>query len=718
MVVTSFQTLASPVLVNGWDVEKEAVSDALMVPHSAPAPGSLWVVAPAKPSDTRTSSILQKSGWRLITYLARDGFLVQAPETAAGASVSALFSPETIRFATLLRADWKIDPAFRATRAGALAPARRIPVVIWSVGGSPDLGRAISDAGGDLMNRARRRGAERYGAVVDAGNLETFLQTLNQQPGVYTIEPGGGARLLNDNASAIVQSGSASGTRSIWHRGIHGEGQVVAVLDTGLDYDSCYFADDPLTTPPLVRGTAAGSPDLSARKVIVYDFLYSGDFAAGPEDFDNQGHGTLVSGNATGARFDNPFGSTVYNGMAPAARLIMQDGGYIGLDACSDLAALGCPVIDLTPFLDQAVMQGAHIHNNSWGDREDFFPQNTYTAPTSDMDDVTWRNPEFLITCAAGNQGTQGIDSVGSPSVAKNVLSVGATQSPSFGLSGDPERITFFSSLGWAADGRIKPDLTAPGQTRTSASDGDIQTGNCEFVFVQGTSMASPVVAGCAALVRQYFTEGWYPSGQRTPADAFTPTAALIKATLLNGTVDMTQTDTPPPNRHEGWGRIHLENSLYFAGDTRRVVALDSRDAFTTATLDPVVLRIRAAGNSAAGLLKITLVWTDPPASPAASTALVNDLDLRVTDIASSTTYWGNHFDFSPSNDGFTRPGGTPDRINNVEMVILPAATSGTFEVRVEPTSLVQIPQGLALVIGGDVSIDDLMNVNRGWMLY
>ncbi|MCX7001253.1 MAG: S8 family serine peptidase, partial [Candidatus Sumerlaeota bacterium] len=367
------------------------------------------------------------------------------------------------------------------------------------------------------------------------------------------------------------------------------------------------------------------------------------------------------------------------------------------INDCADLPALGCPVIDLTPFLNQAIAQGANIHNNSWGDRENYMPQNTYTAPTADMDEAVWRNPEFLIVCAAGNNGS-GNDTVGSPSTGKNVISVGAAQSPTIG--GSAESLANFSGRGWTSDGRIKPDLIAPGQTCTARSDYDVTTNNCNTLLLQGTSLASPVTCGAAALVREYFTEGRYTTGVKNAANATKPTAALIKAVLLNGAVDMSEVAGPPPNRDEGWGRIQLDNSLYFEGDARRIIAVDKRDYFTTATQSPYIIEFESQGNVSAGQIKITLVWTDYPAAPAATIALVNDLDLAVADANSSTTiYLGNRFDTS----GNSITGGSPDTLNNVEMIILPANTTGTFRLSVKPAHLVEPPQGFALVIGGDV---------------
>ena len=86
---------------------------------------------------------------------------------------------------------------------------------------------------------------------------------------------------------------------------------------------------------------------------------------------------------------------------------------------------------------------------------------------------------------------------------------------------------------GPTVDGRIKPDLIAPGIGITSAN-GYSEPGECRVSTSSGTSLSSPLLAGTAALVRQYFTDGYYPEGKQPTENGFVPMAALIKAVLVN----------------------------------------------------------------------------------------------------------------------------------------------------------------------------------------
>ena len=151
-----------------------------------------------------------------------------------------------------------------------------------------------------------------------------------------------------------------------------------------------------------------------------------------------------------------------------------------------------------------------------------------------------------------------------------------------------------------------------------------------------GTSMASPAVAGTAMLVRQYYTEGYYPSGAASVSDTFVPSGALLKATLLNSAVDMTGISGYPSNL-EGWGRLLADNALYFAGESRTLAVFDVRnpEGLSTGETDTHDISVTGSGE----VLRITMVFTDAPAAAGAAAPVVNDLDLRVTAPDGTTSY-------------------------------------------------------------------------------
>jgi subtilisin family serine protease len=495
-------------------------------------------------------------------------------------------------------------------------------------------------------------------------------------------------RLLNDASAWVGQSGlDGSQSTPVYDNGLHGEGQIVGVLDTGLDADMCQFYDDAEGLPPANTGPGAGSPDPDQRKVLVVNFLYSGDDPALPWDWDSHDHGTHVAGTIAG---DNPLSPGIrdgMDGMAPAAKLVVQDGGF-GTDDCADLPAIGCPAADLYPFFEQAYLQGARIHSNSYGDRENFTPHNIYSDGSEAADAFMWDHPEFLLVFAAGNNGPA-FASVASPATAKNVLAVGATNHGSSAGS-----LATFSSLGPTHDGRIKPDVTAPGANIISAdNDNDTATYNCSGRSMSGTSMACPTAAGLAALVREYYVKGYYPTGTATPANSLTLSAALLKATLIAAARAMESELIPPPSDQQGWGRLLLDDALFFPRDGRKLFAEDAVERFVSSGDPPDLYDIEILNS--AEPLQVVLAWTDYPSNPAASVNLVNDLNLEVTS-PSGDIYLGNVF-----SGGASVTGGSADILNNVEVVRIESPETGSWTVRVHPHAIPQPTQGYGLVATG-----------------
>jgi Subtilase family len=505
---------------------------------------------------------------------------------------------------------------------------------------------------------------------------------------------------------ASLQSGWASLATPINDHGIHGEGQIVAVLDTGLDYDSCFFAEPDGSAPPINTTLSGTTVDLSRRKVVAYDFLYSGDNPSNPAAYDNQGHGTHAAAAVAGDQ-ETPIMHDVDDALATGAKLIVQDAGYTGGDNCSQRPGIGCPV-NLGPILEQAYRQGARIHSNSWGDRQGAAPNATtptanYPQSAYDVDAFVDAHPDMLVVFNTGNFGNAGLPpprSLSAPGCAKNTLQVGGTRGV-YGVADDTMAI--YSLIGPTWDGRIKPDLAGPAYVEGADSDNNIDTHNCNVSEQPGTSWASPSIAGAAALVRQYYTEGWYPSGARSASNAIVPSAALLKATLIAAARQVPYQQTSSglvaaglvPSYTQGFGFPVLEDALVFAGGARKLHIADVATAYGLATGETATIHLDIHAGTP---LKAVLVWTDPPGvvrpTGDSTPELVNDLDLHVT--SPTTSLYGND-SLHP---------GQPDRLNNVEVVSMASPTAGSYTFDVHANTLGRGPrQGYALVITGDFAV-------------
>ena len=215
-------------------------------------------------------------------------------------------------------------------------------------------------------------------------------------------------------------------------------------------------------------------------------------------------------------------------GVAYEAKILAFDFGDAegNLDTPTDLYEMMYP-----PAFDA----GARISSNSWGGGY------SYDAKAKDVDDYVYDHPEFLIVFAAGNDGDlYGAYSISSPGLAKNCLTVGAAENafPVLNFTA----VASFSSRGPTLDGRIKPDVIAPGDALWSAAaSGSSGLATCSVTEKQGTSMAAPAIAGLAALIRQFLIEGHHRTYSSNGVNASQynetqPSAALVKAMLIAST--------------------------------------------------------------------------------------------------------------------------------------------------------------------------------------
>ncbi len=651
--------------------------------EAAPANDIQLVKFPG-PVSAQQRAALASAVRQVFTYLPHHAFLVRLPAssqtfsaTAVGALWSAPYLPE-----------YKISPEMALTRAsdGKLRP------VMIHIFPDVDVAAAVAEierlVGRQVEAATTATRFARARILLTGSEIANLREPLAARPEVFWLERESRRVFFNDDTVWVGQSGTdGGGATPVFDQGILGAGQIVGVLDTGIDIDSCYFAD-PAQTPAINECNGGTLINLDHRKVVAVDFLWDSECAGGinSSEWDTHDHGTHVAGTVAGDDFALPNQHNGRDGMAPQAKLVFQDCGY-EYNVCADCPGIGCPVIDLNPVFEQPYNQGARIHTNSWGDEEEDPAFGEYTSGSEDADTVMWNHPDYLLVFAAGNNGG-GSNTVDSPSTAKSVLSVGSTEH-----GAGANFISSFSSRGPTDDGRIKPSITIVGSSVMSANnDGSINTDNCDDQSMSGTSMAAPGAAGLAALVRQYYSDGWYPSGTGTPSDAFTPSAALLRASLVNSGEQMTG-EGNIPNNTQGWGRILLDNVLYFAGDGRKLWLEDDTVGFASsgASLD---YQINVASNLEP--LEVTLAWTDYPSTPAASPNLVNDLDLSLS--GPNGTFLGNVF-----SAGQSTTGGSADRLNTLENVLLTLPTPGLWTITVTSYAVPDGPQPFALVATGDI---------------
>jgi len=652
---------------------------------------------------------LADAGAELLDYLPVRGYRVRLSPGAESAVRRLPF----VAWLGPLPAHFKVAPrlAAQATETSAAdLPVRDTSVrVILAAGEPPD--RVLDALAGvsAVATPAGKDGAWRITAGLPPGRFPSDLSTIAALPEVEAIEPVLPMRPTNQDAVWVHQSfvGPSPQETPIFNHGIFGCGQIVAIADTAQDYDSCYFRDTVGGAPPIASCSSppcpVAAPAPGRRKDILY-YNWS-DGPLGEEDTcpttitGSSGHGTHTSGSIAGDTTSyadcSAFSTPARNGgdgQAPGAKLIVQEMG----DGLEYLNILGGTLWNLA---DIAYQSGARIHSNSWAgacydELGECIPGCTmpYDSYARDADLAMWTYPDLLIVTAAGNAGLYcpAPIAVGTPAIAKGTLAVGMLGHGTGASAPSP-----YASSGPVEDGRLKPAVGAQGAaTVSAASDANIHTNNCASCSLDGSSMSAPTAAGLAALAREYYTAGFLATGARNPGQGFTPSGALLKATLLDGAVAL-GVPAPGPDFESGFGRIQLNRTLTFTGSQFQLRVDDRREGLVGGGL------VQHAYDVSAGTpLRATLVWSDYPAALNAATARVNELKLEVVD--PTGTVW---FQMVDAGTGLPRqtsnPADTHDTLNVEERLIFAAPTAGRWIVRVRGRNVPWGPQPFALVVTG-----------------
>jgi len=652
------------------DVAPPIVPNELRYGVAQVEPREFFIVQFDGPITPEMRASLTERGARILRYLPMYAYVVKM----AGAGCRQLVDEGAIYHVELFQPYYKISPRLFSLMEllGGVAPDKptvELTVQVFAGEDCDTVSKTINASGFSAREVAisvsQRGGKIRLSvASSEVGDFITFVSRIKA---VEWIEEWFPFELDNHESRWIIQSYQEDYT-PLWDAGLDGTGQLVAIGDTGVDADMCYFYDS-------AEGLPNDVINHDQRKIIVYYDM------AGAGDWDGHDHGTHVACTVAGDNSENEGQPDTQDGMAYNAKLVFLDIGDGG-------SLVGIPY-DLNDYFIVAYNAGARIHSNSWGASV----YGAYTTDSQACDEFIWDHPDFLALFSNGNDGEDGGNSVGSPATAKGILSSGATENY-YPTSCDPEDMAYFSSLGPCDDGRMKPTVGAPGHYVVSANnDFSISSYNCDTRTMSGTSMSCPVHAGAAALVRQFFIDGYYPTGEANPDDSLEPSAALMKAVMVNSgsemTGDMDGTSVGNiPNDIQGWGRTTLEDTLYLAGDDQPLWVADETTGLQTGESQEYNVRVSA------DYLEVTLVWTDYPAATYAEPCLVNDLDLEVT--RNGTTYLGNVY-----SGGQSTTGGSPDRLNPAECVQLNAPEPGGYTITVHAHNVPNGPQPFALVISG-----------------
>lgn len=561
-----------------------------------------------------------------------------------------------------------------------------------------------------------------YGKTITCSLSPEKINDLANIHGVKSIDSVKIRKLRNNIATKIMCGSPLSSNLKV---PLTGKGEIIGVADTGID------TGDPAKIHEDFKGRIAGimswpvQPELKDRATNVGE-------DDGPTD-EISGHGTHVAGSVLGnGQKSLDYAEGPIRGLAIEAKLYFQaieqltvwNNKYIvycrknGI-ALSPYELTGLPQ-DLKLLFQQAYEAGVRIHTNSWGGGD----PGAYDGQSEDVDRFVWEHKDMVILFAAGNDGKDKnsdgkIDpvSITPPGTAKNCICVGASENiresggynpggpcslwgdcwsedfpvdpiKSDRLSDEESDIAAFSSRGPCIDNRFKPDVVAPGTNILSTKSSLVKVGESWgllptddpkrffYMYMGGTSMATPLTAGAVALIRQFLRQ-----------KGLNPSSSLVKAALIHTALrkqyrfTAVQSSSSMWDFETGWGHVNLKPFISDQGGLN--MEFIDGEGLKTGELKDHVFEVRDSSIP----FKVTLAYTDYP-----GIRIINNLNLIVT-TPNGKDYHGNQF--SPPFDSAYDSG------NNTEIVYIPEPATGQYKVTVLASDVSEGPQDYSLVVSG-----------------
>jgi hypothetical protein len=673
-------------------------------------PRSLHMVQLFGPPTTSSIRALKSTGARIVSYIPNNAYLIWATPSEV-ARARALTAGQNV-----VQWDGPFHPAYKLDRHFDLDSVEQVPVSIEmldTADAASTVERIKSIARRVLMPEFEATGTIQLKVLAESFRLAEIAKI----PDVLNIEPWTEVKTADERANQIVAGVLSEETvNSIKISRPTRPGYIpflnslgfnsnfdfaVDVSDTGFDKGTDDFR---LMHPDFLD--SAGASRIAYLHDFSNDSLFHQDNPDVLPNHDALGHGTInasiVGGfvNRTSGPVADSLGFQYGMGVAPFARIgvskIFNDNGVLASN------------FDYRQYIMAAYRNGARVSNNSWGqcDTATGFC-NLYTSDSRafdtmvrDADPEEAGNQAMTIVFAAGNDGNNLPQAILNQAAAKNVITVGASESfratdangqelrdgcgAGGALADNASDVVSFSSKGPVQDGRAKPDLVAPGTHVVGAAPQDsfyaaksvddiavcdtyFPAGQTLYTWSTGTSHSAPLVSGGAALAFQ-----WLRSRR-----GHEPSPALVKAFILNSTSYVTGTlgGDNLPGASQGWGRLNLSRMFE---QTDRVVYDESPSrTFTESGGSP--FEITGVISDSSKEFRVMLVWTEPPGSSTTNATYVNQLNLEV--VVGGVVYDANRFAGQ-----YSVAGGQKDILNNVQGVRLPAGTVGPFVIRVRPT--------------------------------